>query len=299
MALAVGLTLTACEKEIMNEKAEDAVVVTDDQGNVLPTKKFSFTLKGDFTSEWKSVNKVQRRVAGYLQADGKDLTDVWVLDYMNGTLVQQIHQSDNTAEDFGKPVMQLAYGNHHVYFIASRGTGADLNTTTHTISFGKILDTFYKDYDVSVVATSNGNRSVTLDRAVTKLKLTFTDAIPSGAATINITPHTWYYGLNYATGEPCAAATDQVFTISIPSTEIGKTGVFTNMYGFSTTTEWTTDIAANSKTSANQVLGSCTIEDAPFKANRVTEYSGPLFNAGGVMELSLNTDWDDPYDGTW
>ena len=114
MALAVGLTLTACEKEIMSEKPDgeaSGVVAAD----AVKTKNFTFTLKGDFSDEWKPVTR------GYLAADGKDMTDVWVLDYMDGQLVQQVHQSDHTDDDFGKPVVQLAYGEHHVYFVASRG----------------------------------------------------------------------------------------------------------------------------------------------------------------------------------
>jgi hypothetical protein len=293
MALAVAM-LTACEKEIMNEKAEDSVVVTDDQGNVLPTKKFSFTLKGDFTSEWKSVTRANE----YMSADGKEMTDVWVLDYMGGTLIQQLHQT-NTDEDFGVPVMNLAYGSHHVYFIASRGTGADLNTTTHTISFSKVLDTFYKDYEVSVVATSNGNRAVTLDRVVTRLRLTFTDAISADAATINFAPHTWYYGYDYIAGTPAAAATDQVVSITIPSDNLGKTGIQANLFGFSTADAWTTDVAINSKKSDQTIIGQATLLDVPFKANRISEMSGPLFGTEGTMTLSLNGSWDDAYEGTW
>jgi hypothetical protein len=91
-------------------------------------------------------------------------------------------------DDFGKPVLNLAYGSHHVYFIASRGTGAVLNTNAHTITFTKTYDTFYKDYEVTVVNTSNGNRAVTLDRIITKLRLKFTDDISADAATFNITP---------------------------------------------------------------------------------------------------------------
>jgi hypothetical protein len=292
MALAVAM-LTACEKEIMNEKAEDAVVVTDDQGNVLPTKKFTFTLKGDFSDEWKPVTR------GYLQADGKDLTDVWVLDYMNGNLVQQIHQDDNTAEDFGKPVMNLAYGSHHVYFIASRSQGATLDTENHVIKFGKILDTFWKDYSVDVVATSNGNRAATLDRVVTRLRLTFTDVVDAQAATINFAPTTWYYGWDYIAGAPADAKTDQVVTITIPDSEKGKAGLQANLFGFSGADVWTTDVAINSKKGDQTIIGQATLLDVPFKANRISEMSGPLFGTEGEMTLSLNGTWDTAYEGTW
>ena len=292
MAIAVCLTMTACEKEISVDEPDNGVVVTDDQGNVLPTKKFTFTLKGDFSDDWKTTR-------GYLAADGRDMTDVWVLDYMNGELVQQLHQGDNTADDFGTPVMNLALGNHHIYFVASRGTGATLDTTAKTIVWERPSDTFWKDYEVSVVATSNGNRAVTLDRAVTKLRLTVTDAIADGAATFNIAPHTWYYGLNYQTGAPVSAQTDGVVTINIPANMIGGTNTPLNIFGFSSTTEWTTDVVLNCKAGNNDVLGSATIVDVPFVRNRVTDYSGPLFGSGGSLTLSLNTDWLDAETGTW
>lgn len=293
LACAVAM-LTACEKEIsVDEPTDNGVVVTDDQGNALLTKKFTFTLKGDFSDEWKSVTR------GYLAADGKDLTDVWVLDYMNGNLVQQIHQDDNTSEDFGKPVMNLAYGSHHVYFIASRSQGATLDTDNHVIKFGKVLDSFYKDYEVSVVATSNGNRAVTLDRIVTRLRLTFTDVVDDNAATINFAPTTWYYGWDYVNGTPADAKTSQTVSITIPDSEKGKAGLQANLFGFSGADAWTTDVAINSKKSDNTIIGQATINDVPFKANRISEYAGPLFGASGSMTLSLNSTWDDAYNGVW
>ena len=285
MALVVA-TITACEKTIMYD---DGTTVPDASAS---GRKFAFTLKGDFSDEWKSTR-------GYLQAEGKDLTDVWVLDYMDGTLVQQLHQSDNTADDFGMPVMHLAYGAHHVYFVASRGTGAAMNIGEHRLTWERVSDTFYKDYKVNVVATSNGNRAVTLERVVTKLRLTFTDAIPENAATINITPATWYKGLDYMTGEPCATAESQTTTINIPSTSIGQTGVQASMFSVSTATEWTTDVTISSKTASDAVLGTATLTAVPLKANRVSDYSGPLFSAGGSMSLSLNGEWIDGYEGSW
>ena len=329
-AMAAAL-MCGCEKEIVSEGT--SVLTAGTTASDVKTKKFTFTMKGDFSGEWNGDGIAEqetkqaagnrageplgarmtenrageplgaritpRRTVGYLTADGKDMTDVWVLDYMDGQLVQQVHQGDNTTEDFGKPVMQLAYGSHHVYFIASRGAGPDLNVGEHRLTWEKVSDTFYKDYEVNVVATSNGNRAVTLERVVTKLRLTFTDAIPENAATIYITPATWYKGLDYVTGEPCAVAENQTTTINIPSTSIGQTGVQASMFSVSTATEWTTDVTISSKTSADAVLGTATLTAVPLKANRVSDYSGPLFSAGGSMTLSLNGEWLDSYEGTW
>lgn len=293
---AMVAALTSCEKVDVSDLVGDEIVAeSGDNGDGVgaKTKKFTFTMKGDFSDQWKAVTR------GYLSADGKDLTDVWVLDYMGDVLVQQIHQADNTAADFGKPVMQLAYGEHHVYFVASRGTGAVLDIDAGTITFSRVLDTFYKDYEVDVVSTSNGNRAVTLDRVATKLRLTFTDFLPADAAVVKVSPHSWYYGLNYKTGAPCGAQTDPVTSIAIPEAQRGKTGVQVSIFGFSPSAEWTTDITISSEKEDHTVLGSATLTAAPFKSNRMSDYSGPLFGSGGTMTLSLDSEWDPYYEGTW
>lgn len=288
MALAVA-TLTACEKEIITE--EDATV--SDGSAIEKTKKFTFTLKGDFSNDWKPVTR------GYLSADGKDMTDLWVMDYVGGQLVQQIHQSDNTAEDFGRPVMNLSYGTHHVYFVASRGASPVLNTTDGTITWSSVRDTFWKDYEVSVVSTSNGNRSVTLNRVVTKLMLAFTDAISNDAFSINFTPATWYYGLNYKTGEPTDATTSQTVVTTLPDSYKGQSGVVLSYFSISPSDEWTSNISLNSKGGDNHIIGQANMTSVPFVRNRQTEYSGPLFTSGGSTTISLNDTWATSVTGTW
>lgn len=290
IALLAAMVLTACEKEITSNNGED-ISVYDDSSIVV--KKFTFTVKGDFTDEWKPVTR------GYLAADGKDMTDLWVLDYVNGTLVQQIHQSDNTAEGFGKPVMTLAYGTHHVYFVASRGTDSELNTNDGTITWGSVRDTFWKDYEVTVVSTSNGNRAVTLDRVVTKLSMAFTDAISSDASTINFTPATWYYGLNYMTGEPTAPTASQTCVMTLPSGYAGRTDVSVSYFSISPSSEWTTDVTVSSKDADGNTIGQGVMTDVSLKRNRVTEYSGPLFTSDSDMSISLNSTWEASQTGTW
>jgi hypothetical protein len=163
-----------------------------------------------------------------------------------------------------------------------------------------VLDTFYKDYEITITSgTSSGSRNVALDRVVTKLKLVISDAIPDGASTLNITPTTWYYALNYQTGAPASAASSQAIVINIPASNIGKTGIDASVYGFSSSTEWNTNVAVSCKAANNDVLGSASLTDVPLVRNRVTEYTGPLFGDSGAMTVSLNTAWDDAYQGQW
>ena len=292
MAVAVCLTMTACEKAIeINEQGQQTEVELPD-GTVAKAKKFTFTMKGDFSDDWKTTR-------GYLAADGRDMTDVWVLDYMNGQLVQQLHQSDNTAEDFGKPQMSLAYGSHHVYFVAGRGTAPTLNVGAHSITWERPSDTFWKDYEVNVVSTSNGNRAVTLDRVATKLKLTVTDEVKAECAEVAVEPVAWYYGWDYVNGAPVAQQqTERV--VAVPANLVGTSGqLVVTIFGLSGSTEWTTDVTVSARTAEHAVIGTATMTDVPFKANRATEYSGPLFGTAGSMTLTLGAEWDTSATGTW
>ena len=70
LMIAVLFGLTACEKAILND-----VDTEDGQTEVsTKTKKFKFTVKGDFGTATFT--------RGYLQADGQDMSDLWVFDFM-------------------------------------------------------------------------------------------------------------------------------------------------------------------------------------------------------------------------
>lgn len=274
----------ACEKPVFGE-FEDVVEVSD-----LPTKKFTFTVKGDFGAATFT--------RGYLTADGQSMTDLWVFDYVGGTCVQTVHQT-STDTDWGQPKMSLSYGSHHVYFVASRGEGATLDAESHTITWTGPRDTFWKDYEVDVVSTSNGNRAVTLDRVATKLRLTIADEVPDGCAAVVVTPARWYYGWDYVGG--VAVVQQQTERrVTVPESYIGTTGqMAVSIFGLSGADEWVTNVSIQAQDADGGVLGSATITGAPFKANRSTEYSGNLFGSGGSLDVGISTSWDSPHVGTW
>lgn len=278
------VAMTACEKNMNDEFA-----VENEKMQV------TFAVQGDFGSAAFEYGAVTRSA---LTADGKDMTDLWVLDYMGGVLVQQLHQTAADA-DFGTPSLSMDLGAHHIYFVASRGASPTLSTDEHTITWATTSDTFYKDYSVSVTSGTASVQNVTLDRVATKLSITINDEVPTGTAYVEITPVTWYYGLDYLTGAPTSAETSAPRTINIPSSKIGTTGLNLNIFGLSGTTEWTTDVTVTACDGNDNTIGQATIDDAPFMANRVTSYCGNLFTSGGSFALSLNSMWGEDHTGTW
>ena len=289
LMMLTGMLVASCEKPFLGVVEDESTPETAGKNEV---KNFTFTVKGDFGAATFT--------RGSLSADGKEMTDLWVFDYVNGQCVQSVHQENSTAgESWGKPTMQLAYGSHHVYFVASRGEGATIDADGHTITWTGPRDTFWRDYEVEVASTSNGNRAVTLDRVTTKLRIVVNDEVPTGCAAMVVTPARWYYGWDYVNG--VATASQQTERrVPVPESYVGTTGQLTvSIFGLSSTDEWVTNVSVKALGEGEAVIGSATITGAPFKANRSTEYSGNLFGSAGELDVSVNGDWESPKTGTW
>ena len=285
MALAAAL-MCGCEKSVLDDASEVSVENTSN----VPTKKFTFTVKGDFGAATFT--------RGYLTADGKDMTDLWVFDYVDGACVQMVHQAAGD-EAWGRPTLTLGYGSHHVYFVASRGDGATLDADGHTITWTGPRDTFWKDYEVEVVSTSNGNRAVTLDRVATKLRVTVNDEVPATCKAVAVTPERWYYGWDYVNGIAVASQQTERM-VTVPESYIGTEGQMSvSIFGLSGADEWVTNVSIQAQDADGGVLGSAMITGAPFKANRSTEYSGNLFGSAGGLDVSIDSSWENPKTGTW
>lgn len=280
-----ALAATSCEHIDLSEIENE-----DTTEQVRKTKAFTFTVKGDFE------NPTFTRA--YLATEETGLKDLWVLDYVDGELVQQVHQVP-ADEDWGKPKLQLEYGSHHVYFVASQGDEPVLDTEDGSIKWSVVRDTYWKDYEVTVVNTSNGNRAVTLDRVITKFTAKIDDELKTGTAKVVITPARWYFGLDYTTGVPCQMKENTAREVAIPAENIGVAGASISMYGISAASEWTTDVKVEAKKADGTVLGAVSIKNAPFVRNRATEYHGNLYGAGGEMNVGVNDGWNTPFSSEW
>ena len=271
MAVAVAM-LTSCSKDVTEEIAGAKKVAFDVQGN------------------WNSPVFTR----GSLSADGKEMTDLWLFDYVDGVLVQTVHQVSTDA-DFGTPAPTLSYGEHRIYFVVSRGVSPVINGTV--ISWGSVRDTFWKSMAVSVGGASA--YSVALDRVVTKLKITATDAVPDGTATVVVMPGTWYAGIDYLTGQPADMRDNEEMSVAVPDSYVGTTGLAVSFFGFSSAAEWTTPLTVSARDADNDIIGMVNVAAAPFMANRATEFSGSLFSTSGAFTITLNDEWAEPWQGTW
>ena len=228
-----------------------------------------------------------------------DLTDLWMFDYVGDELQQTIHQS-NADEGFGVLSASMGYGEHTLYFVASRGTTPTADTNAHTITWVKPSDTFWATATVTVSPSSASSQSVSLSRVATRLRISVNDEVPDGAAKFVITPSQWYYGIDYTTGSGIGPSANQPREVNIPSSYIGTTGQLAiSIFGFVPSSDWHTDITATLKASDESILGLVMLEDVTLNKNITTAYSGSILGTAKSFTLSADDAWGDEDVHTW
>lgn len=228
-----------------------------------------------------------------------DLTDLWMFDYVGGELQQTVHQS-STDQGFGVLSASMGYGEHTLYFVASRGTTPTTDTDAQTITWVKPSDTFWATATVTVSPSSESSQAVTLSRVATRLRITVNDEVPAGAAKFVITPAQWYYGIDYTTGGGIAPSANQPREVNIPSSYIGTSGQLAiAIFGFVPSSDWNTDITATLKASDESVLGQVSLEDVTLKRNITTAYSGGILGTSKAFTLTADDAWGDEDVHTW
>ena len=280
MAMAAAMMLLGCEKE------ETLTAKANAPKDSVQEKTITFTF-GETT-----MHPMTRATLSEL-----NLTDLWLFDYVGGEYVQTIHQA-STDDGFGAVSGTFDYGTHTLYFVASRGVNPTVSTEDKTITWQTIRDTFWATLQMTVEPATGGQQSVSLSRVVGRLRITVTDAVPTGAATFEVTPTTWYCGLNYQTGEATASSTSPI-VVNIPSSYISTTKLASSVYTISGATPWDTGITAAIKASDNSTLGSVTISDIPIRRNHITSYSGSILTAWRSLSVSSADEWVEDDSVVW
>lgn len=224
------------------------------------------------------------------------LTDLWVFDYVGGALKNTIHQASTDA-GFGSVALSLEYGDHHLYFVSSRGTSPTVSAPT--ITWEKPSDTFWSAVPLTIAPSSATIQPVELKRVATRLRITVTDEVPANAAQLKVKPAHWYYGLDVTTG---AGTNDQALerSVTIPANFVGTTDKLSaSFFGLSPSAEWTTDVDVKLVASDDTSLGSVSLSGVAFRQNRTTAFSGGILGANKNASVTADDAWDDENANNW
>ncbi len=281
------MCMTSCTRDDDGDAALDiSLKIPSD------TIKNHTTITFDFDGNAFSLHAMTRASLSELT-----MTDLWIFDYMGDVLQQSIHQSSTDAT-FGTPSLSLDYGNHTFYFVASRGSDPVVDTDAKTITWGSVRDTFHGSLSLDVQPNSGSSQSVSLSRCVGRLRVSATDVIPEGAAKLVVMPSSWYYGLNYQSGEGVADSPTPL-AVNIPNNYIGTTNLVASFYTVSSASPWQTDMTVALVATDESTIGSVTISGVTLQRNHVTSYAGGIVGAGRTLNLSSDDEWVEDSPVNW
>ena len=287
---AVGMTIVSCSSD--NEKFVE---------DVQPGKAHVRLVCGMGVS----VSPMTRAA---LSANGKQLTDLYVMDYdkNTGKLLQVLHQT-SMAADFAEPDLTLDYGEHVLKVVATRSQEPTLwdagnntwqvnpniltpITSTHPVMLtsSKTSDTFGSEKEVSVGIGTATTVSIALDRLVAKLVLNSTDVFPDDCTTITIDLQE-YSTLLWTTMDVTEAANSQ--RVADVSSLRGTTGTVLNYFVLAPKDGYQTDITLTTNRAEGNPYSTITVPSVKLERNKVTTISGPIYRHGQGFQVTVNDTW--------
>ena len=265
MALAVGLTLTACEKS-----SEECVVngpAAENQTEVVLT--FS-------PYEMEAMTRAATSVATVVTH-----LDVWITD---GSTEVEAHQT-NADADFGTLTVTLdKTKTYTLYAVGHRADGATLSDGVISFVDDKITHSMF--YTTTFSPATTTNLSCLMNRIVADFRLEITDDIPAECKSFRFTVNGIFDRWNVSTGG--THQLDRVSTISY-----GGTSSIFNVYAIVTDAQTTHDITVTALDENDQEVQTRTFEDVPLRNGYKTTYRGTFFIDTATSAGFTVDDWNE------
>ena len=214
----------------------------------------------------------------------------------DGTEVEKITQlkSDgSTYTTFGEFECSLPMGSYTMVALAYYNSDASpLELTSPTVAAftgTRAYETFAYTQEVVISNTEAVDISATLDRIVSKLQVISTDGKTADVTNVRMTFSAGGKSFNPTTG---LATVNTGFANTVSnSASVGNTSTSLSFL-FLATEEQDIDVTIETLDADGNTLFSKTIEDVPFKRNRVTKLTGAMYTNDALAgAFQVNTAW--------
>ena len=229
-------------------------------------------------AEYSAVNAI---TLAFYKADGTEL-------YKH----QQLKSDNTTFTTFGQFECALPMGSHTMVVLAyytNENSVLTLTSPTEASFNVRARETFAATQEVVISNTNAVDISATLDRIVSMLTVISTDGKTSDVTNVRMTFSSGDKDFNPSTG---FALTNTGFANTVSnSASVGATSTSSTVL-FLNTDEQNIDVTIETLDAGGNTLFSKTIENVPFKRNRVTKLTGAMYSNTGISgAFQVNTDW--------
>jgi hypothetical protein len=198
-------------------------------------------------------------------------------------------------ETFGVFSLSLPMGSYTMVVLANGlGTaGDDVLTLTSPTQAAYTTDLTRETFATTQAVNVNSNTAVditaTLNRIVAKFEVYSSDGRTANAAKIRMSLNAGSKAFNPTSG---LATSNTGYTMTLPITKsVGETTAYGG-YIFLTSDEQDIDVTIETLDADDNVLFSKTVDDVPFKRNRLTKLTGAMYTNNSIAgAFSVNTGW--------
>ena len=273
----IAILFAACSKEINNEVNNNELVPVHVHvsGFSVSQEEFSGTRTAQDVADYVGVSSIT--LAFYAS---------------NGAEVYKTAQSKNEA-DFGEFSLSLPMGTYTMVALAYYNSEASpLSLTSPTVAAFtgvRAYETFAATQEVTISNTSAVDISATLSRIISQLKVVSTDGKTADVSNVRMTFSAGGKDFNPSTG---LAITNTGFANTVSnSASVGATSTSLSFL-FLATDEQDIDVTIETLDADGAVLFSKTVNNVPFKRNRITKLTGAMYtNAGLAGTFQVETAW--------
>lgn len=309
MAMAAALlmpTMTSCESfHLQDEQQQEQPA-----GKAHVKLCFVSASQPSASAKAAAVPMFDAATRASLTANGKELTDIYIMDYdkATGKLLQVLHQT-STAADFAEPELTLDYGEHTIKVIATRSTAPTLldatstpfaltdnlltpvSSTTEPVVWtsDKTSDSFGAVKDITVTVGQNEVAVIALERLVAKMLVNSTDVFPDDCSTIDATFNE-YRTINWQTFDVIDHVKNQ--RSSDVSSLAGTTGTTLAYFVLCPKDGYSADITFTMNRKNNSTpYATITVPNVRLERNKITTITGSFYNHSASLSLSIKDEW--------
>ena len=231
-------------------------------------------------------NDVNAITLAFYKADGTEL-------YKH----QQLKSDNTTFTTFGEFNLSLPMGTHTMVALAyytNENSVLTLTSPTEASYSLRARETFVYTQTVNINNTNAVDISATLNRIVSMLTVKSSDGKTSDVTNVRMTFSAGGKDFNPTTG--LAITTTGLTNTVGNSAAVGATSTSSTML-FLNTDEQDIDVTIETLDANGNTLFSKTIEDVPFKRNRITKLTGAMYTNPDVSagSFQLETEWIDEH----
>ena len=208
----------------------------------------------------------------------------------DGQKVKSINQQ-STTDGFGTVAMDLMEGTYNIVAIAHNGTEGNATITSVekvTFASNKVTDTFAYFGELSVLDGSVIEKDLTMTRRVAMVRFTLTDADLSASQL------KFYYTGGSSTFSPssgygCVNSKQTEYRSCLSTGDGGAVTIY-EIYTFPHEETDDLKVTVTALDASGNAIGENTFESVPVQRNKITTWTGEMFNGlGGGTSSGVNT----------